>query len=158
LIWYNEYAGKSGVFHNKESGNALIADLKDHWGRPLEYLILNSTSVRIWSAGGDGKQNTKWDVGIIIGKSDPVPEKKASWMDKIRPEETWLSLRKAELGIKSGDHGGAGEVFSKTTFSGGQVRLQGASYFWFFSALMGATALLFIPFAIIYRPKSYLQE
>jgi POT family proton-dependent oligopeptide transporter len=38
------------------------------------------------------------------------------------------------------------------------VRLQGASYFWFFSALMGTTAILFIPFAILYRPKNYLQD
>lgn len=147
-----------GAFPDKESGDRLLADFKDHWGRPLQYLILNSTAVRIWSAGGDGDWNTKWDVGILIGRPDEEPENKASWMDRIRPKQTWLSLRKQQLGIKSADDGGAGESFTKTTFSGGQVRLQGASYFWFFSGLMGATAFLFIPFAIIYRPKSYLQD
>jgi proton-dependent oligopeptide transporter, POT family len=147
-----------GAFPDKESGDRLLADFKDHWGRPLQYLILNSTAVRIWSAGGDGDWNTKWDVGILIGRPDEEPENKASWMDRIRPKQTWLSLRKQQLGIKSADNGGAGESFTKTTFSGGQVRLQGASYFWFFSGLMGATAFLFIPFAIIYRPKSYLQD
>ncbi len=146
------------TFPDSKTGNRILAEFKDHWGRPLQYLILNSTSIRIWSAGADGKWNTKWDVGIIIGKAETEPEKKASWIDKIRPSETWLSLRKKELHVKSGEDGGAGERFTKTTFSGGQVRLQGATYFWFFSALMGATALLFIPFAIIYRPKSYLQD
>lgn len=148
----------SDTFPDEETGSRLIAGFKDHWGRPLRYLILNSTSVRIWSAGGDGKWNTKWDVGIIIGKPETEPVKKASWIDKIRPSETWLSVRKKELGVKSGGESGAGDGYTKTTFSGGQVRLQGASYFWFFTGLMGATALLFIPFAMIYRPKSYLQD
>jgi POT family proton-dependent oligopeptide transporter len=151
-------AEKSGAFPDKESGGKLIAGFRDHWGRPLRYLILNSTTVRLWSAGGDGKWNTKWDIGIDIARSAPEPESKASWMDNIRPGETWLSLRKKELGIKQADDGGVGETFSKTNFSGGQVRLQGAAYFWFFSGLMGATAILFIPFAMIYRPKSYLQD
>lgn len=151
------HAEKSGRFPREKTGTELLSGIKDHRGRPLRYLTLNSTTVRIWSAGGDGKWNTKWDVGIIISKSDPEPEKKASWLDKLRPEEPWLAKRKRELALTS-TQGGAGETFSQTTFSGGQVRLQGAAYFWFFSALMGATALLFIPFAMIYRPKSYLQD
>lgn len=152
-------ASKNGdVFPEQETGNKLIADFKDHWNHPLQYLILNSTSVRISSAGGDGKWNTKWDVGIIIGKPDPEPASKGSWMNHLRPQATWLSLRKNELGLKSGDDAGTRITFTKTTFSGGQVRLRGAAYFWFFSALMGVTALLFIPFAMIYRPKSYLQN
>ncbi len=124
----------------------------------MRYLVLNSTTVRIWSQGADEKWNTKWDVGIIIEKPSPEPPSKPSWLDNLRPAQTWLSTRKMELNLTTGtEDSGAGEAFRKTTFSGGQVRLQGADYFWFFSALMGATALLFIPFAIIYRPKSYLQ-
>ena len=41
---------------------------------------------------------------------------------------------------------------------GGGTRLQGAAYFWFFTKLMAITAVLFIPFALIYRPRTYLQE
>ncbi len=146
-------------FPNQATGNKLIANLKDHWGNPLKYLVLNSTTVRIWSQGADKKWNTKWDIGIIIEKSSPQPPSKPSWLDNLRPTETWLSTRKKELGIESKtEPNGAGDTFKQTTFSGGQVRLHGAAYFWFFSALMGATALLFIPFAIIYRPKSYLQN
>ena len=131
--------------------------MKDQWGRQIRYITMNSTTVRIWSAGGDGKWNTKWDVGVIISKAEPEPVKEASWFDKLRPKEPWLVKRKAERGITKSENG-AGEAFKQTTFAGGQVRLQGAAYFWFFSALMGVTAILFIPFAMIYRPKNYLQD
>jgi POT family proton-dependent oligopeptide transporter len=151
-------AGKAGRFPAEKEGNKLLSGMTDHWGKQLRYLTLNSTTIRIWSPGGDGKWNTKWDIGIIISKSDPEPESKPSWFDRLRPDESWLDSRKKELGISNTDTNGAGVTFSKTTFSGGQVRLQGADYFWFFSALMGATAILFIPFAILYKPKSYLQD
>ena len=151
------HAEKSGRFPDRETGTELLTGMKDHWGRPLRYLTLNSTTARIWSAGGDGKWNTKWDVGVILSMAVPEPEKKASWLDHLLPEEPWLAARKRELGTAA-SQGGAGETFSRTTFSGGQVRLQGAAYFWFFSALMGATAILFIPFAMLYRPKNYLQD
>ncbi len=147
------------TFPDETTGNRLIGRLRDHWGNPLRYLVLNSTTTRVWSRGADGEWNTKWDVGIIVEKQQPDPPSKASWLDNLRPEETWLSRRKDELNLSpEATEGGAGDTFTKTTFSGGQVRLHGAAYFWFFSALMAATALLFIPFAIIYRPKSYLQE
>ena len=143
-----------GNFPDKTAGNRLISGLKDYWGKPLQYLIISSTSAKIWSAGGDGKWNTKWDVGIIIEKKDSAVEKGKNG-SSLHPELPWLALRKKELGIEDR---AVGESFSKTTFSGGQVRLQGASYFWFFTGIMGAAAILFIPFAIIYKPKSYLQN
>ncbi len=151
------HAEKAGRFPDVKTGTELLSGMEDHWGRPLRYLTLNSTTVRIWSAGGDARWNTKWDVGVLISKAEPEPEKKASWLDSLRPEEPWLAARKRELGLTA-TQDGAEERFSKTTFSGGQVRLQGAAYFWFFSALMGVTAILFIPFAMIYRPKNYLQD
>ncbi len=148
----------NNTFPKQEAGNQLIVGLNDAWGRPLRYLTLNSTTVRIWSAGPDGEWNTKWDVGVIIKKPEQLPENKASWMDKLRPQQTWLDLRKQQLGQEDPPPGKDAASFSQTTFAGGQVRLHGASYFWFFSALMGAMAILFIPFAMIYRPKSYLQD
>lgn len=151
------HAEKSGRFPAEKAGTELLSGMMDHWGKPFRYLTLNSTTARVWSAGGDGLWNTKWDVGVIISKAEPEREKKASWLDKLRPEEPWLAARKRELGL-SNSQDGSGETFSQTTFSGGQVRLQGAAYFWFFSSLMGVTAIFFIPFAMIYRPKNYLQD
>jgi POT family proton-dependent oligopeptide transporter len=151
------HAEKSGRFPAEKTGTELLSSIRDYWGRPLRYLTLNSTTTRVWSAGGDGKWNTKWDVGIIITKAEAEPKKKASWLDRFRPEEPWLTKRKRELGL-SATRSGGGETYSQTTFAGGQVRLQGAAYFWFFSSLMGVTAILFIPFAMIYRQKNYLQD
>ena len=146
------------VFPNQKIGREILSKFKDETGKSYRYVILNSNAVRIWGAGSDGKWNTKWDVGIIISKPDQVQEKKASWMDKLHPKEDWLSKRQKELKVTSSEDKGSDELFTKTTFSGGQTKLQGASYFWFFSALMGGAAILFIPFAMIYRPKNYLQH
>jgi proton-dependent oligopeptide transporter, POT family len=146
-------------FPKQQRGNEIVSKLQDIQNKPFRYEIMNSNSIRIRSAGGDGKWNTKWDTGMIISKADEEPAKKASWFDSIRPQKTWLSERKKALGIKtSADAKSAEELYTKTTFSGGQPKLQGAKYFWFFSGLMGLTAILFIPFAMLYRPKSYLQD
>ncbi len=50
-------------------------------------------------------------------------------------------------------------MFDKVTYyAGGQVRLEGASYFWFFTILMLVTAILFIPYACLYRGRTILQD
>ncbi len=152
-------AEKSGnTFPSKADGNKLIEDLKDYWGRPLKYLTVSSTSARVWSAGGDGEWNTKWDVGVLIKRAEVDEGKKSSWLDGLKPEKPWLERRKNELAWveKKGDEGE--RLFSTEVFSGGQVKLEGATYFWFFSGLMAATAVLFVPFAMLYKPKSYLQD
>lgn len=151
-------ATDSGKLPSEAEGQAITSAFTDPWGEPIRYLVLNSTTVRLWSPGADGEWNTEWDQGVILAKAMSEKEPEASWMDALRPAETWLSRRKQEMGLVSEEALGAQEVFSQTTFSGGQVRLQGAAYFWFFSALMGATALIFIPFAMVYRPRSYLQD
>ena len=33
-----------------------------------------------------------------------------------------------------------------------------AAYYWFFTKLMIITAIIFIPFAIVYRTKTYLHD
>jgi POT family proton-dependent oligopeptide transporter len=69
-----------------------------------------------------------------------------------------LAKRHRELGSKPAE--GPQETaitFERTAFSGGQTRLQGAAYFWFFMGLMLVTAVVYVPFAMIYRPRSYLQ-
>ncbi|MGJ8633781.1 MAG: POT family MFS transporter [Luteolibacter sp.] len=150
-------AAASNGLPDEQTGKELLSGFLDHWQRPFRYIILNSTTARIWSAGADGEWNTKWDIGLTIEKPEPDPVSKPSWADKLRPEEPWLETRKKELNYTKETSGGAGESFKKDTFSGGQVRLQGAAYFWFFSALMAITALIFIPFAYFYKTKSYLQ-
>ncbi len=145
-------------FPPETEGSELVGGVDDFWGNPLIYRILNANTVRISSAGGDEKENTKWDVGILLEKIVPEAERKASWVDGLRPDRTWLENRKASLGMAQAGSGEDQIVYKQTTFSGGQVRLQGASYFWFFTSLMGVTAILFVPFAMVYRPRAYLQD
>ena len=155
ILSATEAAGK--VFPDETTGKEIVSGFTDHAGNPFRYQILSSNVVRIWSAGSDKKWNTQWDVGMTISKPEDLPEKEASWFDAIRPDQTWLAKRKQELKLKNQNGASEDGYYTKALFSGGQPRLQGASYFWFFSGLMGVTAILFIPFAMIYRPKSYLQ-
>jgi POT family proton-dependent oligopeptide transporter len=146
------------TFPKQQLGDQIISGVQTQ-DKTFRYEILNADAIRIRSAGGDGKWNTKWDTGMIVSKPEDEAPQEASWLDKLRPKETWLSARKKTLGIETiAEAQTAEERFTKTTFCGGQPKLQGAKYFWFFSVLMGITAILFIPFAMIYRPKNYLQE
>ncbi len=155
----SESISAGNTFPKQSLGDELISSFRDAQNKAFRYEILNSNSIRIRGAGSDGKWNTKWDTGIIVDKPEEEAPKKASWLDTLRPKETWLSARKKAMGVKTvANAKTAEELYTKTTFSGGQPKLQGAKYFWFFSALMGGTALMFIPFAMIYRPKNYLQQ
>ncbi|MES2438352.1 MAG: POT family MFS transporter [Verrucomicrobiota bacterium] len=131
---------------SKEEGRGLMEELKDLWGNPLVYDLIDSSHARITSAGPDRSGKTQWDIGVIIekvsGNSQPATG-------------TWLGRRKAELGIKEAP---VEAGFTRTEFSGGQSKLEGAAYFRFFTWLVLATTVLFIPFAWFYRPKTYLHD
>lgn len=129
-----------------EEGNAIIGAVKDPWGNPLVYGLIDSSHARISSAGPDKTPKTKWDIGVIIEKEDA---------DAPPSTATWLGRRKAELGIREQP---AEAGFKRTEFSGGQSKLEGAAYFHFFTWLVLATVAVFIPFAWFYRPKTYLHD
>jgi len=136
-----------------------LTSLRDPWGSPLSYQILNANQARLISAGPDRKPGTKWDIGLIIDRPEATPAAVPSWSDKFHPAQPWLARRKAQLGSPgpaTDQTDAAG--FTRTAFSGGQSRLQGAPYFRFFSWLMLATAVAFVPYALLYRPKTYLQD
>lgn len=148
-----------GRFPDESSISAELGKFRDPWGSPIRYQILNSTKARLMSDGPDRKPGTKWDTGIIIDLPQPSAETKPSWTDKLHPAEPWLARRKAELGVKEGASVKSGAPgFTRTAFSGGQTKLHGAAYFRFFTWLMLGTAVAFIPYALLYRPKTYLQD
>ena len=136
-----------------------LETLKDPWGNPLRYRVLNSLTARISSDGPDQKGRTKWDQGVVMSLPEPESEQKKSWSDSWRPAVSWLTKRKRELGL-------AEEVadednpypFAVKYYSGGGTRLEGAAYFWFFAGLMFLTAVGFIPYALRYRGKTILQN
>lgn len=133
---------------------------QDPWGNPLRYEILSSTAFRLISAGPDRRASTKWDLGIRVDITPPSPAAEASWFDRFHPAESWLARRQRELGLVSQSRPSAasGTAYQSTPFSGGQQRLQGSAYFDFFTWLMLGTAVAFIPFALVYRAKTHLQD
>ena len=73
---------------------------------------------------------------------------------------TWLYKQKEKLGLlETQEHDTDNNKLLKTSyFAGGQTRLEGAAYFWFFTILMLVTSVIFIPFSLCYKTKTYLQE
>ena len=139
-------AAAETTFPSNAEGNELLDGATDQWGNPLVYHLIDSSHARISSGGPDKTRQTMWDIGVIIEKVSA---------DAPAPRDTWLGRRKAELGIVEKPSEGG---FRRTEFSGGQSKLEGASYFRFFTWLVIGTAIIYIPFALLYRPKTYLHE
>lgn len=145
-----------GIFTSTKSlptsakGGKALNSIKDAWGRPLRYTLISSTSARISSDGPDQKPKTMWDLGVII----KIKEKKA------KDEDTWLYREKKKQGMleEFPTEGGDASPVKFTYYAGGQTSLEGAAYFWFFTKLMLVTAIIFVPFSLFYKQKTYLQE
>ncbi|MFZ9941188.1 MAG: POT family MFS transporter [Luteolibacter sp.] len=149
---------KGGSFPAENLLNECVAGLNDSWGNPLRVEILNSSRLRVISDGADRKSGTMWDAGLMIELPEKPPEKQASWMDCLRPAETWLEWHKrASGGEESAAISESGSI-SRSVFCGGQTRLRGADYFWFFAGLMLLTSVAFVPYALWYKPKTWLQD
>lgn len=132
-------------FPTVEEGLALLVGKSDRWGNPLTYSIVDASHVKVSSFGPPKSEKTPWEIGVVIEKEKAETVK----------EDSWLARRKRELGI---DDAPVVAGFTRTQFCGGQSKLEGASYFRFFTWLILGTAVLFIPFALVYRPKSYLHD
>ncbi len=154
-------ANNNEVFPNAE-GTELV-NQQDPFGNVYRYTQINRNQVIITSAGPDGKFMTEWDQGATINISRAAPESKENWwtelIGKFRPEKRWLDSRKEELGIATDEEMAEGSnPVSVDYFVGGQIRLQGASYFWFFTWLMLGASVLFMLVAKFYKPRDYLLK
>jgi POT family proton-dependent oligopeptide transporter len=130
----------------------------DPWGNPLRYEILDGDQFRLSSAGPDRTPGTRWDIGLLVKLERPSSGRQASWFDRFHPAEPWLEKRRLELGVKSTDTSTATAItFDRSPFSGGQTKLEGAAYYRFFMWLMLGTFLIFVPFSMLYKPRTYLQ-
>ncbi|GHC58031.1 MFS transporter [Roseibacillus persicicus] len=131
-----------------EEGKALLAEIKDPWGAPLRYTLLSSSKARISSDGPDKESKTQWDLGTIVGVKEINRD----------AEGSWLAKRKIELGIIEEEPDPNASPLSRSDYAGGQTKLEGASYFMFFTWLMFGTAVAYVPFAFFYREKTYLND
>ena len=146
---------------DKEGGD-LASAVEDPWGNPYRYRLVNRNQFRIWSIGPDETLKTPWDQGATLQISRPAPESKSGFsefFDRFRPETPWLEARKAALGVPTEKQTAeSGPVISRDYFVGGLVKLEGARYFWFFSGVMLAAALLFMIVAKLYKPREYFHD
>ncbi len=117
---------------------------QDPWGRPFRYHRPHSGEARISSDGPDGEPKTRWDLGVTLTEKDVEAE-----------EGTWLYREKRRRGEADAD--APSEPLATTYTAGGGAKLEGAAYFWFFTKLMLLTAILFVPYALLYRERNYLQ-
>ncbi|MBK1880973.1 hypothetical protein JIN85_01020 [Luteolibacter pohnpeiensis] len=138
-------AAAEGKFPSPEEGQKIVGNATDKFGNPIRYSLVDSSKVRLMSDGPDRKAGTEWDIGMTVEKISA---------ETINPD-SWLAKRKAELKVVDPP---AENGFRYTEFSGGQSKLEGASYFRFFALLALATAVLFIPYAIAYRYKTYMND
>ena len=138
----------------REAGDRLdstaeIGDLgKDAWGNAIRYEIIDAGSFRIMSDGPDRTPGTRWDQGLTVTIQKPAATEE---------DRSWLARRKAALGLQEAK-AVTETTYTAKAFSGGQTKLEGAEYFKFFTWLMLGTTVLYIPFALAYRSKTYLQD
>lgn len=131
-------------------GNSLTADLRDPWGSPLQYRLMNGDTFRVTSSGPDQQPLTEWDTGLVV-EILPIAGDAAPPSGR----QTWLAKRKQELGTSDkSDHSYFDDKnFNRHYIAGGLYKLEGANYFWFFTGLMLCTAIIFIPVAMRFPLK-----
>lgn len=147
-----DFVEESERLPSQEEGEALLSVLQDEWGESLMFRRINRLSARVVSLGPDSTLYTADDLSITVSVPDPGKED-----DEEGP---WLIERKKELGVTNGaDDSDPEDVATDEELAiGGLVKLEGASYFWFFTQVMLGTAILFVVVGYLYRPKEYIHE
>ena len=148
------------VSRGHRGGRELAAAPRSRGARRCTIRSSTPGRARLMSDGPDRKPGTQWDLGMVMDLPQAPAAAKPSWRDRCHPAEPWLSRHQRELGIPvaTADLTTDAAGFKRTAFCGGQTRLHGAAYFRFFTWLMLGTAVAFVPYALLYRPKTYLQD
>ena len=151
------------------AGNAALVSVADSFGNPIRYQLQSRDSYQLISEGADRKDQTQWDL-VLTGSVSRSESKMTYDLPDSEPYFNWLERKTIEL--KSGGdrskvaeieqeildrRGGAETGFSRDFTVGGRTLLEGASYFWFWTKCILATALLFVPVGLLYKEKTYIQ-
>ena len=140
---------EQGHLPSNEKGAELLNGEEDPWGQALVYRLVNRNNFSIGSPGPGGDMLTASAISINGTIVRPAA---------VSESDSWLSRRRAELGITNAASESGEIVLSRDHQIGGQNRFQGAAFFWFFTWLMLGTAVVFVPVAWLYRPQTYLME
>jgi len=132
-----------------EQGAELLKGEKDPWDNLIVYTLVNRKNFTVGSPGPEGDLLTPSSIVLTGAIDEPTPPGE---------EGTWLHKRRIELGLEVELTGSEETVLNRDLKIGGQLRLSGASFFWFFTWLMLGTAIVFVPVAYLYRSQTYLQK
>jgi POT family proton-dependent oligopeptide transporter len=143
-----------------KEGTRLVEGIEDAWGSPLQYRLVNRNGFRVTSLGSDREYMTQNDIVLLSTVSRPSKDSEAnkqpySWREKRIIE---LKGEKGKLEVEKGRGGISSIKFDSTTVVGGQTKLEGSAYFWFFTWLMLGAAACFLLVVKFYKPRTYLQE
>ncbi len=119
----------------------------DPWGSPIKYQLVSAKEARLSSDGPDKIAKTVWDLGINITVKEAKEDLRGTWLYEEKK-------RRGLIEEKAEDD--QSPISTKYT-AGGGLTLDGAEYYWFFTKLMIGTVILFIPFAMLYKPRTYLH-
>jgi POT family proton-dependent oligopeptide transporter len=136
----------SHFLEHKKLPKDLAIEAQGPFGNKIIYQLLHAKQARLSSAGEDGKLKTADDINTLVEIPDNSREEEGTWLYNAKKEKNLLK---------------EGEALSSLEFEhvvGGGTKLEGASYFWFFTKLMLIVAVLFLPFSLLYREKTYLQS
>jgi POT family proton-dependent oligopeptide transporter len=134
---------------SEEQGVELVKGEMDPWGQSVVYRLVNRKNFTVGSPGPDGDLLTP--AAIVLQGTIEEPA-------AADEKGSWLARRRAELQFDLGSTGSGEIVLTRDTQIGGQLRLSGASFFWFFTWLMLGTAVVFIPVAYFYKSRTYIME
>lgn len=143
----------------------VLDGLRDAHGNPIRYKLISRDRYQLISAGADGVDGTKWDETLTgaLQRSNADQEQAAySWLERRKVEllgqgdPAKIAAAKTEIDKARG--GGTETTFSREYAIGGRVLLEGAAYFWFWTACIFVSAVLFVPVGYFYREKTYIQD
>ena len=157
-----EYFDKNAeALPRTDAGTEIAKTVVDSWGTALEYRMINRNSYKLVSLGPDKTALTPDDIVYTVTVSRPM----VSTEDKTEKPLNWRETRLIELLGEEGrkqverERGGVPTIeFDSGYTVGGQVKLEGAAYFWFWTWMMLGTAVVFVFVAMWYKPKTYMQE
>lgn len=143
----------------------VLDGLQDAHGNPIQYKLISRDRYQLVSAGADGVDGTKWDETLTGSLQRPnTDEEQAaySWLERRKVELLGqgdpAKIAAAKIEIDKARGGGTETTFSRDYAIGGRVLLEGASYFWFWTACIFVSAVLFVPVGYFYREKTYIQD
>ncbi|MEM9366248.1 MAG: POT family MFS transporter [Planctomycetota bacterium] len=166
-----EFFKANETLPDEAAGQTLIADVVDAHDNPITYRVVSRDAYELTSPGADKIEMTAYDE-VMSGSIDRVSDEPSDGDSASSTYFNWLERRRIELqsdgdASKAEDikqeilssRGQTGETSVSRSFSvGGRTKLSGASYFWFWTACIAVTAVLFVPVGYLYREKTYIQD